>query len=72
VRSLRGAALGPGLVWAGVRTLTVVYPDGLPRVVDVAVDPAVLGFTILLSVLTGVAFGLVPLLQCREPASGGC
>ena len=70
VLSLLGAALGVGLAWAGVRTLTVVYPDGLPRVADVAVDPAVLGFTMLLSVLTGVAFGLVPLLQVSTPGFG--
>jgi predicted permease len=63
VLSLLGAALGLGLARAGVRTLSVGYPDGLPRVADVAVDPAVLGFTMLVSVLTGVAFGLVPLLQ---------
>jgi putative ABC transport system permease protein len=63
VLSLLGAALGLGLAWAGVRTLSVAYPDGLPRLADVAVDPAVLGFTMLVSILTGVAFGLVPLLQ---------
>jgi putative ABC transport system permease protein len=63
VLSLLGAALGLGLAQAGVRTLSVTYPDGLPRLADVAVDPAVLGFTMLLSLLTGVAFGLVPLLQ---------
>jgi putative ABC transport system permease protein len=70
VLSLLGAALGLGLAWAGVRTLTVTYPDGLPRVADVAVDPAVLGFTMLLSVLTGVAFGLVPLLQVSAAGFG--
>ena len=68
VLSLLGAALGLGLARAGVRTLRVAYPDGLPRVADVAVDPAVLGFTMLMCVLTGVAFGLVPLLQV--PAAG--
>jgi predicted permease len=61
--SLLGAALGLGLAQAGVRTLRVAYPDGLPRVADVGVDPAVLGFTMLLCALTSVAFGLVPLLQ---------
>ena len=70
VLSLLGAALGLGLAWAGVRTLTVAYPRGLPRVADVAVDPAVLGFTMLLSVLTGVAFGLVPLLQVSATGFG--
>ena len=63
VLSLLGAALGLGLAWAGVRILSVAYPDGLPRVSDVALDPAVLGFTMLVSVLTGVAFGFVPLLH---------
>jgi len=66
--SLLGAALGLGLAQAGVRTLRVAYPDGLPRVADVAVDPAVLWFTMLVCVLTAVVFGLVPLLQV--PAAG--
>jgi predicted permease len=66
--SLLGAALGLGLARVGVRTLRVAYPDGLPRVADVAVDPAVLGFTMLTCVMTAVAFGLVPLLQV--PAAG--
>jgi putative ABC transport system permease protein len=70
VLSLLGAALGLGLAWAGVRTLSVAYPDGLPRLADVAVDPAVLGFTMLVSVLTGVAFGLVPLLQVSAAGFG--
>jgi predicted permease len=70
VLSLLGAAFGLGLAWAGVRTLRVAYPDGLPRLADVAVDPAVLGFTMLVSVLTGVAFGLVPLLQVSAAGSG--
>jgi putative ABC transport system permease protein len=63
VLSLVGAALGLGLAYASVRALTVTYPEGLPRLVDVGVDPAVLGFTILVSVVTGVAFGFVPLMQ---------
>ena len=70
VLSLLGAALGLGLAWAGVRILSVAYPDGLPRVADVALDPAVLGFTMLVSVLTGVAFGFVPLLQVSAAGFG--
>jgi predicted permease len=63
VLSLLGAALGVGLAAAGVRTLTVMYPDALPRLADVAVDPGVLAFTLLVTIVTGVAFGLVQLLQ---------
>ncbi len=71
VLSLVGGAIGLALAWAGVRALVVAYPDGLPRVADIAIDPAVLGFTLLVSVVTGVAFGLAPLLhltqRCPEP-----
>jgi predicted permease len=70
VLSLVGAVLGLGLARAGVRTLTVAYPDALPRLADVAVDPAVLAVTMLVSVLTGVAFGLVPLLQMSAAGFG--
>jgi predicted permease len=70
VLSLLGAALGLGLAQAGVRALTMFYPDGLPRVADVAMDSTVLGFTILVSVLTGVVFGVVPLLQVSATSFG--
>jgi putative ABC transport system permease protein len=69
VLSLVGGAIGLALAWAGVRALIVAYPDGLPRVDDIAIDPAVLGFTLLVSVVTGVAFGLAPLLHSLNDAS---
>ena len=70
VLSVLGAALGVGLARAGVRTLSVAYPHVLPRLADVAVDPAVLAFTMLVSVVTGMAFGLVPLLQVSAARLG--
>jgi len=63
VLSLVGGAIGLALAWAGVRTLIVAYPNSLPRIADIDIDPAVLGFTLLVSVVTGVAFGLAPLLH---------
>ena len=70
VLSLVGGAIGLALAWAGVRALIVAYPDGLPRVAEIAIDPAVLGFTLLVSVVTGVAFGLAPLLHSLNDAPG--
>ncbi len=71
VLSLVGGAIGLTLAWAGVRALIVAYPDGLPRVAHIAIDPAVLGFTLLVSVVTGVAFGLAPLLHSLNDAPSG-
>ncbi|RPJ61435.1 MAG: ABC transporter permease [Acidobacteria bacterium] len=68
VLSLVGGAIGLALAWAGVRALIVAYPNSLPRVADIAIDPAVLGFTLLVSVVTGVAFGLAPLLHSLNEA----
>src|SRR5262245_28994741 len=63
-----GGALGLVVAWAGVRALTVAYPESVPRVANVGIDPAVLGFTLLVSAVTGVVFGLVPLRYLSERA----
>src|SRR4029453_16411054 len=46
--------------------LTVAYPESVPRVADIAIDPAVLGFTLLVSAIIGVVFGLAPLRFLSE------
>ncbi len=56
-----GGALGLTVAWAGVRALTAAYPDSVPRVAGIGIDPAVLGFTLLVSAVTGVVFALAPL-----------
>jgi putative ABC transport system permease protein len=58
-----GAALGVALAWGGVRLLVALQPGNLPRLVDIRLDGPVLAFAAVLSVLTGIAFGLVPALQ---------
>ena len=41
-------------------------PDSLPRTAEIGLDPAVFAFTLLVSIVTGLLFGMAPLLQLRE------
>ena len=53
-------------VWA-VDSLVSLSPDTIPRVREIGIDAKVASFTVLLSMLTGVIFGLAPALQVSKP-----
>jgi predicted permease len=55
-----GGALGLVLAELGVQALLVLGPADLPRLNEIHIDSWVLSFTILVSVVTGLLFGLVP------------
>src|SRR5215510_9679007 len=60
--SLCGGALGLALAWAGVRALTLAPPTWIGSMPALRIDAGVLGFTLLVSVVTGLGFGLAPAL----------
>ena len=62
-----GGAAGLGLAWAGIRALGAIAPDGLPRVEEITIDPTVLLFTVAISLLSGLLFGLIPVLKFARP-----
>ena len=72
-----GGALGTALAWWGVSALVKLAPADLPRLDEVKLNPIVLLFTLAVSVLAGVLFGILPALRFarRDPAealkSGG-
>ena len=51
----------------GVNLLVALGPADLPRVKEVTIDLRVLGFTLAVSLLTGILFGLLPALQASRP-----
>jgi predicted permease len=67
---LAGGALGLAVARVGVRALTAAYPESVPRAAEIGIDPAVLGFTLLVMVVTGVVFGLAPLRHLSERVAG--
>lgn len=58
-----GGVLGIVLSQAGVDVIRATSPGGLPRLNEVSIDPVVLLFALGVSVLTGLAFGLLPALR---------
>ncbi len=63
-----GGAVGVAIGLAVTRILpTLIPPLGVPIVLDFGLDARVLGFAALLTLITGLAFGLVPALGSSRP-----
>ena len=60
---LLGGGVGLLLALGGLRLLTTIIPRDIPQIKTTSIDPWVLGFTILISLLTGLIFGVVPAIQ---------
>ncbi len=61
-----GGLLGVAIAVAGLRLLTAAAPPGIPRLSEVGLSPAVLAFAMVLTVATGLLFGLLPTLQAAR------
>ena len=64
--ALAGGALGLLLAFWGVAALVAAAPDSIPRLREVGVDGRVAGFTALVSLATGVLFGLAPAIRASR------
>ena len=53
-------------IW-GLDALLAVWPHALPRATEIGLDGRVLGFSLGLAVVTGVAFGILPAWRASAP-----
>src|SRR5215469_5726759 len=65
--SIIGGALGLALAYGALRLLVAKGPATLPRLTEIGIDPLVLAFTLAISLLSGLLFGLIPALKCAGP-----
>ena len=63
VRGLLWGLAGLALAFVGVRLLVELGPATLPRLSEITLDPVVLGFTLAISLVSGLLFGLFPVIR---------
>jgi putative ABC transport system permease protein len=64
---IMGGVLGLGLANAAIRILVATGPTTLPRLTEIGIDPLVLAFTLGVSLLAGLLFGVIPVLKYAGP-----
>ena len=68
VLGLAGGAAGVVLAMIGVRTFVRLSAGSIPRVEEIGLDVGMLAFTAIISLATGLAFGLIPALRVSRVA----
>jgi predicted permease len=64
---LLGGIAGLGFAYAALRLLVRIAPSNLPRIENITIDPLVVAFTLAISLLGGLLFGLIPVLKYAAP-----
>jgi predicted permease len=65
VIGLLAGCVGLWFAWAGIRLLTALEPEGLPRLGDISISWTVVAFDLAVSVVAASIFGLIPVLRAR-------
>ena len=68
VLALLGAAGGVALAAVAIQALVAMIAGQIPGAASASIDPAVLGFTAVVALLTGIVFGVVPTLSVLRSA----
>jgi putative ABC transport system permease protein len=64
-----GGALGVWLASATLRIVKAAGADLIPRVLEIRLDPLALGFAVLVTLVTGLAIGLLPALHASRTSA---
>jgi len=67
ILGMLGEALGLALAFGALRLLGAMGPATLPRISEIGIDSLVLGFTLAVSLLAGLLFGLIPVVKYAGP-----
>jgi len=62
-----GGAVGLGLAYGALQLLVAIAPSNLPRMEDISIDGTVLLFTMGISLIAGLLFGVIPVIKYAGP-----
>ncbi len=62
-----GGIVGLGFAYVALRVLVASAPAYLPRLDEISLDPVVILFTLAVSLVAGLLFGLIPVLKYASP-----
>jgi putative ABC transport system permease protein len=65
--TVTGGVVGLLTAWWGIHALRPLIPPNVPRADAIGLDPTVLGFAVVVTILSGVVFGLVPAWRAMRP-----
>ncbi len=66
VLAVLSAIVGLGLAAWGIRILVAAAPDGVPRLEQTTLDPFVLAFTFIVTLLSAMLFGVAPAMRAAR------
>jgi predicted permease len=64
--ALLAGVAGLALAYAGAKALVALAPGNLPRLDEIAIDRSVLAYTLGISMITSIMFGLIPALSSSK------
>jgi putative ABC transport system permease protein len=65
--ALLAGVIGIFVAWGGLKLFVAAAPPGFPRLNEISLDLAVLGFTALMTLLTALIFGIAPAIHASRP-----
>ncbi len=58
-----GGALGIAVAFLALRGMLAIHPPSVPRIEEVSIDGTVLAYSLLISVVVGILFGMAPAIE---------
>ena len=66
ILSLFSGLVGLLIAWAGIDLIAAIVPADLPRIDEIGIDNRVIAFTFIVTLISGLLFGLLPALRSSK------